>query len=167
MNSYIVSQKKFERKYPEEKAKIESKEFPIDSEKDHIEKTDGITQKEMKDSLYLSVQDGERNKKVPTYPQYFYDPLKTGEFQKDNTMLIGYQKINEEKRRMTSGKRIVLTEKEFAIMPQLEKVKLQGDGDFYMLFPQQFSHGNIELTSSNSGKSRKVMSEIFNGVSGS
>lgn len=160
MNASVVSQKKFERKYPQERAKIESKEFPVETQSEKIV-PNNITKKDLKEAYNVAVQDGSGSKKNPIRPQYFSAPLKTSD-PKETKLLIDYETINEQKRRMSNGKRIILTPEEFAVMPQLEKVKLQGRGDFYMLYPEQFSKGNIEIQGPATGPKRKpIMSQVF------
>jgi hypothetical protein len=167
MNASVVSQKKFERKYPQERAKIEAKAFPIDTETERVV-PNNITKKDIKDSYNVAVQDGFGKKKISVLPQYFSAPLKTAE-PENPTLLIDYQTINEQKRRMSNGKMIVLTPEEFATMDQLDKVKLQGRGDFYMLYPGQFSKGNIEIQGPATGPKRKpILSQVYaNTISGS
>lgn len=150
----------FDSKYPFEQAEMEKESIKTVSESTPSDK---VTEKEKWDAFSRANQEGHANKKEYTYVLPTYDGKVKTMVPKDTGVKIDYETINEEKRRVVSGYRPVLTKQEYETMPETEKAKVAGAKEPFDLYPGMFSEGNVLLNGPRSGRSHKVASNIYAG----
>jgi len=151
-----------DEKFPIEQAVVEK--IDIDTTPSVI-KGENVSNKNLNYGFQSANQDGLQNDKKFMYnPVLSFDGKIKVSDPKHKYVKVEYETINEEKRRMMSGYRKVLSLEEFYTLPGSEKTKLQGGKQPFILYPGMNSMGNIPYADTNaaSGKRRKpISSAIF------
>lgn len=151
-----------DEKFPIEQAVVEK--VSVETEPS-VEKGEKVSEKNLDEGFSKANQDGhEGDKKFMYHPVLSFNGKIKVRDPKHEHVRVEYEIINEEKRRMMSGHRKVLSLEEFYTLPGSEKTKLQGGKQPFVLYPGMNSAGNIPYADTNavSGKRRKpISSAIF------